>query len=195
MIGLIIAGLPASGKGTQASKLADAYDLVHLDAGASLRREIKQGSDIGREVQAYTSKGELVPDDIMERLLKKKMGENKGRRGILFDGFPRTKEQAIILEKLSQQYQLEVKGMLYLKVDEGTVLERIRKRAAETGRKDDQDPGIVRSRIEEQKEQLEPLLEYYRAQDKLFEVDGNAGVAEVFDAVKSTVEEHRLASA
>lgn len=88
IIGLIISGLPASGKGTQAALVADEYGFLHIDAGESLRKEVDQESDIGREARKYMSKGELVPDGIIKKLMQQKMWANRDKRGIVFDGFP-----------------------------------------------------------------------------------------------------------
>lgn len=188
MKGLIISGLPASGKGTESKKLAEAYQLLHLDTGEKLRQEVEKESEIGKEAQQYLSKGELVPDGLINRMIATFLENQPKEQGIILDGYPRTVQQAAFLEK----HTLQVRAMIYLEVEREVLKERMQKRAEETGRKDDKDPQIIRKRIEEQEEQLKELRTFYRERNKLYPVDGNGRIEEVFHSIKETIDKHEL---
>lgn len=188
MTGLIITGLPASGKGTESEKIAGAYQLVHLDTGERLRQEIENRSEIGREAQKYISKGELVPDSLINKLMNRLLEEQQDQKGVILDGFPRSRHQAEFLE----EHPVEVKGMIYLDVSREVIKERMQKRAEETGRKDDKDPQVIQKRIEEQQEQLKEIVAFYRERNKMYTVDGNESIEEVFNSIKEIIEEHDL---
>lgn len=188
MKGLIISGLPASGKGTESEKVAQAYQLVHLDTGKKLRQEIEKGSEIGREAQTYISKGKLVPDALINAFMDRLLREQQGRQGVVLDGFPRSKKQAAFLE----EHSLQVQAFIYLDVKKEVIKERMRKRAEETGRKDDKDPEVIRQRIEDQQEQLKDIKAFYRERNKMYTVDGNASIEEVFQSIKNVIERENL---
>lgn len=192
MTGLIISGLPASGKGTQCKKVAGEYHLAHLDTGENLRREITQQTPLGQEAQRFISQGKLVPDAIIHQIIRKVIEGYPSGQGFVFDGFPRTLGQAKMLEEFGRQYNLKISGMIYLGVHEEEIIERIRKRAQEGGRPDDQDPAIIQKRIRNQRNQLADLKSFYQEKQKYFEVDGLGTIDEVFERIRLIVEENDL---
>ncbi|MFO7977224.1 MAG: nucleoside monophosphate kinase [Bacteroidales bacterium] len=192
MTGLIISGLPASGKGTQCKKVASEYGLAHLDTGENLRQEIAQESTLGLEAKKFIAQGKLVPDTLIQKIMVKVMGRYPSGQGFVFDGFPRTIGQARMLEDFGKEYNLHISGMIYLKVREEQIIERIRKRAQEAGRRDDQDPDIIQKRIQGQRKQLVDLKAFYQEREKYYEVDGMGDVAEVFDQIRKIIEHQGL---
>lgn len=192
MTGLIISGLPASGKGTQCKKVAAEYGLAHLDTGENLRQEIAQESPLGLEAKKFISQGKLVPDSIIHQIIRKVMDRYPSGQGFVFDGFPRTIGQARMLEDFGQQYNLQISGMIYLKVQEKQIIERIRKRAQEAGRKDDQDPDIIQKRIQGQRKQLIDLKTFYQEREKYYEVDGTGDMEEVFEQIRQKIDQQGL---
>lgn len=188
MKGLIISGLPASGKGTESEKVAQAYQLVHLDTGKKLRHEIEKGSEIGREAQTYISEGKLVPDSLINAFMDKLLEEQQDQQGVVLDGFPRSKKQAAFLE----DHPIRVQAFIYLDVKKEVIKERIQKRAEETDRKDDRDPEVIRKRIEDQQEQLKDIKAFYKERNKMYTVDGNGSIEEVFQSIKKVIEKENL---
>lgn len=189
---LIISGLPATGKGTQCKKVAADFGLAHLDTGDYLRHEIDRGSELGKEAKEYISKGKLVPNSVVQEAVDNMLKKRKNTQGVIFDGFPRTKEQAEILEKLCDEYNLKLQGMIYLDVEENEMIKRIKTRAEQDNRKDDQDPTIIKQRIDEQKKQLKGLIDYFKERNMLYKVDGNGSKEQVYENIKSTIDAHQL---
>lgn len=188
MIGLIISGLPASGKGTESKKVASTFNLIHLDTGEKLREEVEKESDIGKEVEKYISKGELVPDELINKVMKMLLDKQPPHQGVILDGFPRSIQQAAFLE----EHPLEVRAMIYLDVKREIIQERMRKRAEEDGREDDKNPQIMRKRIDEQEAQLSEIKTFYQERNKMYHMDGNGSIEEVFHSIKGVIEKHDL---
>lgn len=188
MKGLIISGLPASGKGTESKKLAGTYPLLHLDTGEKLRQEVEKESEIGKEAQQYLSKGELVPDALINKMIETLLENQPKEQGVILDGYPRTVQQAAFLEK----HPLQLRAMIYLEVEREVLKERMQKRAEETSRKDDKDPKIIRQRIAEQEENLRELRAFYRERNRMYPVDGNGSIEEVFYSIKETIDKNGL---
>lgn len=192
MIGLIISGLPASGKGTQCKMVASQYDLVHLDTGENLRREMQQQTPLGMEARKFISLGRLVPDNLIREIEIKMIDKFPSARGFLFDGFPRTIGQAEILEGFNKEYGITVKAFILLEVEQKEIIERIHKRAIEGNRKDDQDINIIMKRIEQQSAELNALIGFYSQRNKYFKVDGNGDMKQVFESIKTIIDKHHL---
>jgi adenylate kinase len=186
--GIIISGLPASGKGTQCQQVASAKGFVHIDTGQKLRREIEMSTALGLEMTDYTSRGKFVPDSIIHKVMEHALKQENHAVGYIFDGFPRTRQQAEMLEDFGKEFGFKIKAMIYLEVDQQKILERIHKRAAAAGRKDDQDPQVIQHRIQIQRNQAIELKEYYRKKNLLFLVDGNQKVEEVSREIMKILE-------
>lgn len=179
MLNLVLFGAPGAGKGTQADFLIEKFKLIHLSTGDLLRSQIAAETELGIEAKSYMDKGFLVPDSIVIGMIKSKLQENKGANGYIFDGFPRTVEQARALDVLLGENGTPVSGMLCLCVEKQELVDRILSRGKTSGRPDDQDVSIIGNRIRIYNEKTMPLTEYYSAQNKCFKIDGMGSVEEI----------------
>jgi len=180
MLNLVIFGAPGSGKGTQSAKLIDEYSLYHISTGEVLRREIASGSDLGKLADSYISKGDLIPDELMIRILDDIVGKHlKEREGIVFDGFPRTIPQAEALTGLLRKYGTELHAVIGLEVPEDELVQRMIKRGQETGRADD-NIDTIKNRLDVYHTQTAPLKQYYKDAGKYIPIQGHGVVDEIF---------------
>ncbi len=140
MLNYIIFGPPGAGKGTQARKIAAAFNLMHLSTGALLREEISHQTAVGQRVQHIMARGELVDDDIVDEIVKDKIENNGQVAGFVFDGYPRTINQANHLDVFLSTKALPL--ILNLEVDEDELVKRLRLRGQEAGRVDDNEETI-----------------------------------------------------
>jgi len=148
MFNLILFGPPGSGKGTQSDKLVAKYGLVHLSTGNLLREEIATKTPLGLQAMRFMDKGQLVPDEVVIGMVDSYFDKHKDARGFLFDGFPRTVAQAKALDKLLELKKTGISKVLILDVDEEELLKRLILRGKTSGRSDDADENILRSRQE-----------------------------------------------
>jgi len=183
MINIVLFGPPGAGKGTQAEKLVEKFQLVHLSTGDVFRANIKDGTELGKLAKSYMDKGELVPDEVTIKLLESEVGKYAYPKGFIFDGFPRTTAQAQALDKFLATKNLSITMTLALEVDEEELTKRILLRGKASGRADDQDESIVRNRVKEYNNKTAPLKDFYLKQGKLKTVQGIGGVDEIFAAL------------
>ncbi len=183
----LLFGPPGAGKGTQSKKIIEKYNLVHLSTGDILRKELETNSRLGQIAKNYMNKGGLVPDDIILGMIAKEIEANKGTRGVVLDGFPRTVEQAKGLEKILKDKNYEVSAMFALNVREKELVKRLLKRAEEGGRVDDT-PEIIAKRIKTYKEQTAPVGEYFRQKGKLYEIMGEGEVDDIFADISEIID-------
>jgi adenylate kinase len=180
MVNFLIFGPPGSGKGTQSVKLAEKFNLTHLSTGDMLRAEIAAGTDLGKKMSYIMSKGELVPDKVVIELIAKKIDSTKGSAGFLFDGFPRTVDQTVALEKMLKKRKMKINSMLVLEVDHDELVKRLTLRAEQSGRPDDRDPKVIENRIDVYKEKTEPIINYCRRRGIYQPVDGMGTIEDIF---------------
>lgn len=179
MLNIILCGAPGSGKGTQSQFIVEKYGLEHLSTGDLLRREIAAQSPLGQKVDAIISRGELVPDEIMIELIANYMDSLPDTaKGVIFDGFPRTVNQAEELEKLLAERELKA-VMIDLFVEEEELVERLLNRGKISGRADD-NLETIRKRLEVFHAQTQPVCAYYRELGKYNAVDGMGTMQEIF---------------
>jgi len=190
MFNLILFGPPGSGKGTQSIKIAEKYKLAHISTGDIFRHEIKNKTELGLRVQGIIEKGELVPDELLVELLKNAMGKFKDVDGFIFDGFPRTCQQAEDLDVLMTSSKDSVSLVLALEVNEEEVIQRLLKRAQEQGRKDDCDE-VIRNRMSVYHKQTSPLIEYYKKQNKYTSLYGVGGIDDIFTNICKVIDQHK----
>jgi len=180
MINLILFGPPGSGKGTQAEKLVERYELLHISTGDLFRHEMGNNTTLGQKAKEYIAKGELVPDEITVGMLRNKVEANLDVQGFIFDGFPRTIAQAKALDNLLAEKNTEVSKLVMLDVPDDEIVARILNRGKTSGRTDDLDEDIIRNRIEVYKSETTPVFDYYAAKDKASKIDGVGSIDEVF---------------
>ncbi len=189
MINLILFGPPGSGKGTQATKLVDKYQLVHISTGDLFRYEMGNNTPLGLKAKGYIAKGELVPDSVTIGMLRNKVEAHPDAKGFIFDGFPRTIPQAEALDALLTELGTAVSGLIALHVDDEEIVHRIKLRAATSGRPDDSDEAVIRNRIGVYKNETTPVFHYYLRFDKSHTIDGIGSVSEIFGRLTGIIEQ------
>lgn len=187
MINIVLFGPPGAGKGTQAERLVERYNLVHLSTGDVFRRNIKGGTELGSLAKKYMDGGNLVPDEVTIKMLESEANMHPDANGFIFDGFPRTQPQAKALDNFLESKNQSISLMLSLKVEDEELKNRLMKRAETSGRADDADTEVIANRIEVYKRDTAPVADYYQAQNKLVEINGVGSINEIsqrlFDAV------------
>lgn len=185
---IVLFGPPGAGKGTQAEKLAEAFNYLHLSTGVFFRRHIKESTPLGILAKSYIDKGELVPDAVTIKMLEEEVNKNRGVAGIIFDGFPRTLDQAQALDRfLKKEYSSEVDKMLSLEVDDEELIHRLLERGKTSGRSDDASTEIIKARIVEYNTKTAPLKSYYQAQGKCFEIPGVGSINDIFKRLANEI--------
>lgn len=185
---LILLGPPGAGKGTQAQRLVAKHGIVQLSTGDMLRAAVKAGTPVGIKVKDIMDRGELAPDELVVAIVGDRIEEPDARNGFILDGFPRTVAQAEALERLLHEKHMELDGVVELKVDESALLRRIETRVAEMTargeplRKDD-NPDVLKTRLEAYRRQTAPLTHYYQDKGMLRVVDGMAPIDDVTAAI------------
>jgi adenylate kinase len=173
---MLIFGAPGSGKGTQAARIERDFGLTHLSTGDILRAEAKRGGELGEQV-AKMAKGELVPDDLVERIVENRLRDDPG--DVLLDGFPRTLEQAQVLDSILAADGRRVDLLLVLEVPEDELKRRLLHRAELEKRADDT-PEAIAERLQEYRELTMPVLEHYREKGvRVEEIDAVGDVDEI----------------
>ncbi len=204
MKNIVLFGAPGAGKGTQASLLAEKYDLIHLSTGEMLRKEVAQDTPLGRRVKDIMLRGDLVGDDIVVNLIAKAIDMGRGesldewdevrlRRAcglsdtdplpekpqpsIIYDGFPRTVQQCQMLEFIFRQKQRKLDAVISIDVPQEELVRRIHERALVSDRSDDTEE-VIRHRLEEYEDKTRPVLDYYKVSGRLISIDGSGEISE-----------------
>ena len=179
MLNIILCGAPGSGKGTQSEFIMKRYGLQHLSTGDVLRAEIASGSELGKQIDALISNGNLVPDEMMYGVIENYIANlPKHCKGTIFDGYPRTVAQAVAFTSLLKKYHMEA-IMIDLLVDEQLLIQRLLERGKISGRADD-NLNTIRHRIAVYHNQTEPIAHYYLHHGNYRCVNGNHNREDVF---------------
>lgn len=190
MLNIILCGAPGSGKGTQSGFIVEKYGLQHLSTGDVLRAEIAKGSELGKEIDALISKGNLVPDELMYGVIDNYLASLPANcKGTIFDGYPRTVAQAEALKELLQKYGMEA-IMIDLLVDEQLLIQRLIERGKVSGRADD-NLNTIRHRIAVYHNQTEPIAHYFLHHGNYEAVNGNHNMEDVFLQIERIIDRHR----
>ena len=187
MLNIIIFGPPGCGKGTQSSKITEKYNLVHISTGDIIRKEIKSSSEFGIQLKSIVEKGELVPYDLIIKILESALVKNKNSNGFIFDGFPRTIDQAVDLDNILTKDNTSISMVLSLTVEDDVVIERLLKRAQIEGRKDDTED-VIKNRLKIYKAETFPLIERYKEQGKYYEVEGCNSIDKIFECASDIID-------
>ena len=188
MVNLILFGKPGSGKGTQAEFVKRKYDLVHISTGDLFRNNISNNTDLGLLAKSYMEKGDLVPDEVTIKMLEAEVNKHPNANGFIFDGFPRTTIQAEILDQFLSTLKLSISMTIALEVDENLLIDRLINRGKDSGRADDQDRSKIQNRFEEYNKKTYPLINYYKNQNKFFEVNGVGDINEISARIFNTID-------
>jgi len=188
MINLVLFGPPGAGKGTQAFKLKEQFNLIHISTGDLLRSEIKMETKLGLEAKVIMAAGKLVSDEVVIGMIMNLMSENKDANGFIFDGFPRTTIQAEALDKMLATFKTKISLMLSLEVEDEELIRRLLLRGKDSGRPDDQDQQIIGARIKEYNDKTAPLIEYYQTQEKYRSIKGIGAIEDIFLQLVSAID-------
>jgi adenylate kinase len=185
---LILLGPPGAGKGTQAQRLIAKHGIVQLSTGDMLRAAAAAGTPIGLRAKSNMDRGELVSDEVVVAIIADRIGKPDATRGFVLDGFPRTVPQAQALERLLAERGLKLDAVIELKVDEGSLLQRIEKRVTEMAARGekvraDDNPEVLKGRLAAYRAQTAPLAGHYAEKGMLKSVDGMAAIDEVTAAI------------
>ena len=188
MLNIVLFGPPGAGKGTQSEMLIEKYNLKHLSTGDILRAEIANQTKLGLEAKKSMDKGLLVSDKVVIGMIGSQLEKHRESNGFIFDGFPRTTEQALALDDLLSNMQIKIKAMIALEVDNNELIKRLLERGKNSGRSDDQSEEIISNRIREYNLKTAPLKLFYNKQNKLFEVDGLGSIDDIRKKINSVID-------
>ncbi len=217
-LNLILLGPPGAGKGTQAERLVGDFDLPYFATGDILRAAVKEGSELGKEAKGYMDRGDLVPDELICRVIMERVDSPEAADGFLLDGFPRTTGQAQTLAEALERRGRSLSAALLIEVDDDTVIKRLsgRRVCTKNGhnyhvdfdppkregvcdqdgsklvQRDDDKPETVKHRLNVYHEQTRPLIEHYEDQGLLKRFDGTRAPDEVHNHIRATIATMRM---
>lgn len=212
---LILLGPPGAGKGTQAASISKQYSIPHISTGDIFRKNIKEGTELGKKATAYMDKGELVPDSLVVALVEDRLTWEDAKEGFLLDGFPRTIAQAEALDSVLLNLKCALNKVINIKVDSNILVERAVGRrickncgatyhiafnptkvesvcdvcSGELYQRNDDNEETVTNRIKVYETETSPLIKYYTDQDVILNVDGQQEISKVFDDIKTALGE------
>lgn len=211
---LILLGPPGAGKGTQAERISDIYDIPPISTGDIFRENLKEGTELGLKAKEYMDRGELVPDQVVIDIVKDALSKPGNENGFILDGFPRTVAQADALKEMLQQMEKPLDHVLNIQVPDQVVIERLTARrncrscgtiyhllfnppqkegicdqcGGELYRRDDDSEETVMARLEEYRAKTQPLIDYYSREGLLRDVEGSAGMEEVLEDIRAMLD-------
>ncbi|MBX3195589.1 MAG: adenylate kinase [Schumannella sp.] len=188
---LLIVGPPGAGKGTQAIRIAERFGIPTISTGDIFRANIANGTELGKKVKAIVDAGDYVPDELTNALVTDRLSGADAGAGFLLDGYPRTTDQVRYLNELLASHGHRLDAVIRLVADQDEIVRRLRQRAIEQGRVDDSEEAI-RHRQDVYRRETAPLLEMFREQGLLVEVDGLGSVDEVTGRVFAALAERGL---
>lgn len=189
MLNIVIFGAPGSGKGTQSERLIDKYNLYHISTGELLRGHISRGTDLGKVADSFISRGQLIPDELMIDVLADELDSNKDKTasGVIFDGFPRTIQQAEALKKMLADRGTKIHAVIGLEVPEEELVDRMLRRGRIEGRADD-NIETIKKRLDVYHRQTSPLREYYLSEGKYKPIQGHGSVDDIANDISDKLD-------
>lgn len=212
---LILMGLPGAGKGTQAERIVDTYQIPHISTGDMFREAIAKNTPLGMEAKSYMDQGKLVPDEVTTGIVKARLQEPDTDKGFLLDGFPRTLAQAESLSQILTELNKQVDAVINIDVDPNVIVDRLSGRficrscgatyhklynppkvedtcdrcgSHDFYQRDDDTPETVKKRLEVNIESSKPILEFYQNENVRFDVDGDRDIDVVFNDVRKIID-------
>ncbi len=211
---LILLGPPGAGKGTQAKKLVEKHTIPQISTGDILRAAVKDGTELGKEAQSYMNKGELVPDSIVVGIIRERLQESDCTKGYILDGFPRTVPQADELKKALSEMGQSIDHVLSIVVADEELIRRLtgRRTCKECGagfhimykkpkqegicdqcngpliQRDDDKEATIKNRLAVYNEQTEPLIQYYKNDGALVDIEGTGSIDDIFGRISTVIE-------
>lgn len=206
---LILMGLPGAGKGTQAEKIIEKYQIPHISTGDMFRSAIKEGTELGAKAKSFMDQGALVPDEVTVGIVRERLGKDDCKNGYLLDGFPRTLKQAEALDQLLAELNAPIDYVIHIDVPKDKLLDRLTGRrvcptcgatyhviynppkvaekcdvdGTTLDQREDDQPETVANRIEVNLEQTQPLLDFYQGKGNLVTINGDQDINDVFEDV------------
>jgi adenylate kinase len=217
-LNLILFGPPGAGKGTQAERLRADFQLPYLATGEMLRANVREGTELGRRAKRYMDAGDLVPDRLILEMMARRLEEEDARDGFILDGFPRTREQAVALDRQLSEMGRRITAVLLLDVPDEEVVRRLsgRRVCVKSGhnyhvefdppkregvcdqdgsrliQRDDDKPDVIQNRLRVYHEKTKPVIDYYDSRGLLRRIDGTREAAEVHDHIRAVIATLRL---
>ena len=191
MLNIILFGAPGCGKGTQAVRIKEKYNINHISTGEVIREEIANGTELGKSMQEYIAAGKLAPDSIVIGMIRNYMNDHKDAAGNIFDGFPRTTAQAEEFDRILAENGESVNVMIYMDVPEEELVKRILLRGKDSGRADDASEDVIRNRISVYREQTAIVAEHYSKQGKYAAIVGVGTMDEVFERICAAIDANK----
>lgn len=215
---IILMGLPGAGKGTQAEKIVATYGIPHISTGDMFRAAMQQQTELGLKAKSFMDKGELVPDEVTNGIVKERLQQADTEKGFLLDGFPRTQAQAEALDKIMQDLNRSIDAVINIEVNPEILMQRLTGRiicrncgstyhktnnppkvegtcdrcgSHDFYQREDDKPETVENRIQINIEQSKPILNYYKAKGILRNVDGESGIDNLFQTIQLIMGEPR----
>lgn len=211
---LILLGGPGAGKGTQAKKLVEKYNIPQISTGDILREAVKQGTELGQKANEYMDSGQLVPDDIIISIAKERLQQNDCKNGFILDGFPRTIAQAEALDKMLEELSIKLDSVINFKVRDEVIVGRMSGRrtcagcgevfnmvtnppkeegvcdkcSGELKQRDDEKEEVVRNRLKVYADQTAPLIDFYTEKGLLKDIDGEQKIDPIFEQLVEFLE-------
>ncbi|GAA4065112.1 MAG TPA: adenylate kinase [Bacilli bacterium] len=206
---LILMGLPGAGKGTQAEKIIEKYQIPHISTGDMFRSAIKEGTELGAKAKSFMDQGALVPDEVTVGIVRERLAKDDCKNGYLLDGFPRTLKQAEALDQLLAELNMPIDYVIHIDVPKDKLLDRLTGRrvcptcgatyhviynppkvaekcdvdGTTLDQREDDQPETVANRIEVNLEQTQPLLDFYQGKGNLVTINGDQDINDVFEDV------------
>ena len=211
-LNLMLMGLPGAGKGTQAERIVDEYQVIHISTGDIFRAAMKNETPMGLAAKAYIDKGELVPDEVTNGIVKERLAQEDVKDGYLLDGYPRNMAQAHALEEIGKELGRPLTGVINIDVDPASLMERLTGRficrncgatyhkvfnptkvegtcdrcgGHEFYQRDDDKPETVKNRLDVNIKMNTPLLDFYEQQGLLHNVQGNQEITKVYSDIQT----------
>ena len=187
MFNIVIFGAPGSGKGTQSKMIVERYGFDYISTGDMLRKAISEGNELGKTAKDYIDRGQLVPDDLIVRLIADFLDDKKDSKGVIFDGFPRTIKQAEALKTMLNERGTDIHVLLDLQVEDEELVNRLLERGKISGRSDD-NPETIKARLDVYHTQTAPLATYYIGEGKHVAIKGIGRIEEIFERIGEAID-------